>query len=111
MKRAAIEKLRTLHLWRTHLRKHRAEGTAVACVCELQPGRFRKSQRIGGCGNPRCWVCHSGKLGGEPTLKQLRSRRTFNEGLAEVLLSNNRLERSNWRVSASPRPPAAQAGR
>jgi hypothetical protein len=47
-------------------------------------GRFRKGQRIGGCGNPRCWVCHSAKLGRELTPKQLRFLQTLKEGLAET---------------------------
>lgn len=86
MKRAAVEKLRTKNVWLAHLRRHR--GEAVACVCEFQMGRFRKGQRVGGCGNPRCWVCHSEKLGREPRLSQLRSIETFKEGLAEALLAN-----------------------
>jgi hypothetical protein len=57
-------------------------------------GRFRKGQRIGGCGKPQCWVCHSGKLGREPMRKQLRSLQTYREGLAEALLANNALERA-----------------
>ena len=114
MKRAAVEKLRTMHVWRSHLRTHRAEP--VACVCELQIGRFRKSQRIGGCGNPRCWVCHSDKLGRVPKLRQLRAMVTFQEGLAESLLANNALERTvrhgGPRLAAAPASwPAAQLGR
>ena len=66
MKRAAVEKLRTLNIWRRHIRWHRDQGArTLACVCEAQVGRFRKGQRIGGCGNTKCWVCHSEKLGGE----------------------------------------------
>jgi len=47
-------------------------------------GRFRKGQRIGGCGNSRCWLCHSEKLGDEPTLKELRFLETFKEGIEAV---------------------------
>jgi hypothetical protein len=54
MQRAAIERVRTIRTWRSHLRTH---GAQVLCVCELQPGRFRKSQRVGGCGRARCWLC------------------------------------------------------
>jgi len=39
-------------------------------------------------------VCHSGKLGKEPKLKQLRSGANFKEGLAETLLANNSFERT-----------------
>ena len=114
MKRAAVEKVRTLHVWRAHLRTHRSE--AVACVCETQIGRFRKGERIGGCGNPRCWLCHSQKLGGVPKLRQRRAMVTFEEGLVEALLANNALERtvrhSGPRLAAASASwPAAQLGR
>jgi hypothetical protein len=92
MKRAAVEKLRTRNVWLDHLRTHR--GEKVACVCDFQMGRFRKGQRVGGCGNPRCWVCHSQKLDHEPTVRQLRGMETFREGLKETLLDNNTLERA-----------------
>jgi hypothetical protein len=92
MKRAAEEKPRTENVWRRHLWMHR--GT-VACVCEFQVGRFRKSQRVGGCGQSRCWLCHSGKLSGEPTIRERRSLATFTEGLMETSsLSNNSLQRT-----------------
>ena len=106
MKRAAEEKLRTLNVWRRHLREHQAP---VACVCEYQVGRFRKGQRIGGCGHAQCWVCHSAKLSGEPTVQQLRSVATFTEGLAETSsLSNNSLQRA---VENRGRPVLAEGWR
>src|SRR3989442_3642090 len=85
MRRAAIEKSRTLRIWRGHLTTH---GGKIACDCELQPGRFRKSQRIGGCGRPRCWLCHFDKLAGLPTVSDLRSFATEREGLAEAAATN-----------------------
>ena|SRR5258708_5843197 len=114
MKRAAEEFIRTKSVWRQHLQMHR--GT-VACVCEYQVGRFRKGQRIGGCGNPQCWLCHSEKLGVVPTIQQLRSVATFKEGLAEMSsLSNNTLERTGEHrgprlAAAQPSRLAAQLGR
>ena len=90
MKRAAEEKLRTLNVWREHLRAHRG---VVACGCEFQVGRFRKGQRVGGCGNSRCWLCHSEKLSAVPTTQYLRSMATFREGLTDASsLSNNALK-------------------
>ena len=86
MKRAAIERIRTRNVWLQHLRRHRLDGgAALVCACEFEMGRFRKGQRIGGCGNARCWLCHSEKLGRELTPKELRSVQTFKEGLAETL--------------------------
>ena len=108
MRRAAEEKVRTLNVWRRHLWTHR--GT-VACVCELQIGRFRKSQRIGGCGNARCWVCHSAKLSGELTLQQLRGAAIYTEGLAEALRSNNAFETDAIAGVAALCPRAAQLDR
>ena len=114
MRRAAEEKARTVNVWRRHLWTHRE---TVACVCELQIGRFRKSQRIGGCGKPRCWVCHSEKLSDEHTLQQLRSAETYVEGLTEAALrSDSALERTVSHRGAlclceSASWPAAQHGR
>jgi hypothetical protein len=42
MRRTALEKSRTLRVWRNHLATHQDE---FLCEHELQPGRFRKSQR------------------------------------------------------------------
>jgi len=75
MKRAAVERLRTRSVWLRHLRHHRSDGTALVCACELQMGRFRKGQRVGGCGNSRCWLCQ---------VAQLRLQQAFTEQLAEV---------------------------
>ena len=60
MKRANEERPRTLRVWRQHLVGH-GPGP-VDCVCELQPGRFRKGERVGGCGKARCLLCHGDKL-------------------------------------------------
>lgn len=83
MKRAATEKPRTLRVWRRHLATHDPQNL---CACELQPGRFRKSQRIGGCGRAQCWLCHPDKLSGSPTLKEFRAFASYSEGLVEVFL-------------------------
>jgi hypothetical protein len=82
MQRAAIERVRTIRTWRNHLRTH---GAQVLCTCELQPGRFRKSQRVGGCGRARCWLCHSDKLSGRLTMRELRAVADYSEGLTEYL--------------------------
>jgi hypothetical protein len=81
MKRAAIERLRTLRVWRRHLANHDHE---VACRCEFQPGRFRKGQRAGGCGSARCWLCHYDKLSKLATLQECRASAIFYEGLLEM---------------------------
>jgi hypothetical protein len=81
VKRAAQERNRTLQVWRRHLAGH-APGTAV-CTCERQPGRFRKGQRLGGCGNSRCYLCHADKLLKRPTRQQRRADSSFNEWLRD----------------------------
>jgi hypothetical protein len=81
MKRAAFERVRTLRTWRAHLSTHEQP---VLCACDFQLGRFRKSQRVGGCGRARCWLCHSDKLAGRLTRKQQIIRVIEREGIAEV---------------------------
>ncbi len=89
MKRAASEKTRTLQVWRKHLIKHRGN---LQCVCEFQPGRFRKAQRVGGCGRTQCWLCHGDKLAGLATLRERRAAAALCEGLVELTRSG--VERS-----------------
>jgi hypothetical protein len=81
MKRAALEKARTVRTWRRHLASHAAP---VVCACEFQVGRFRKGQRIGGCSKPRCFLCHMAKLSRIPNVQEQRAVATLREGLAEA---------------------------
>jgi hypothetical protein len=110
MRRAALERARTRRVWLQHLRTH---DELVNCDCELQPGRFRKSQKVGGCGRPHCWLCHYSKLADIPTPQELRMLERYREGLAEVSPSNNRLQRAvRDKVPASnSQRPAAEPGR
>jgi len=85
MRRAAIEKLRTLSVWRRHLAEH---ARPVLCKCDTQVGRFRKGQRVGGCSTPRCFLCHSAKFSREVTLRLRRANASFHEGLAELSRPN-----------------------
>ena len=71
MKRAAFERRRTISVWRRHLASHGAD--AALCACDYQPGRFRKGQRVGGCGNARCYLCHGEKLFKIPDRSQRRA--------------------------------------
>jgi hypothetical protein len=82
MKRARVERVHTVQVWRQHLARH-GPGP-LACRCEWQAGRFRKGQRVGGCGKARCYLCHSDKLLHRPTLQQRRADLTYQEGLDEV---------------------------
>jgi hypothetical protein len=70
-----------MRIWRAHLATHEQP---VLCACDLEPGRFRKSQRVGGCSRPRCWLCHGDKLAGRPSLNDLRALVAYREGLADV---------------------------
>ncbi len=80
MRRAAIERPRTLKAWRLHNRIAHG-GMDTACPCDRQPGRFRK-RRATGCHRPRCWLCRSSKLMGDPTLREVRVMITFREDIA-----------------------------
>ena len=77
MKRAHAERPHTVHVWRTHISWH-GPGP-LACRCEFQSGRFRKGQRIGGCGKARCYLCHGDKLLQRPRLQQHRSDISYKE--------------------------------
>lgn len=92
MRRAALEKARTLRTWREHLATHRDEPL---CACELRPGRFRKSQRVAGCGRARCWLCHFDKLARVSTLQERRAAANYDDGMAEVPDANSKCSESS----------------
>ena len=100
MRRAIAERLRTVRVWKAHLRHLHATGP-ILCPCEFEIGRFRKAQRIGGCGNSRCFLCHGDKLLGRPTLQELRARHVEREWLREI---------SGGLRRPSPRLPATTGG-
>lgn len=81
MQRASVERPRTVQVWRQHLARHSPE--VLTCRCEQQAGRFRKGQRVGGCGKARCYLCHGDKLLQRPTLQQRRADLACHEGLRE----------------------------
>lgn len=87
MKRATQERQRTISVWRRHLRIH-GENVAL-CMCEFQLGRFRKGQRVGGCGNSRCYLCHSEKLFGVPNRPGRRSEVSWKEWCSELQVHEN----------------------
>ncbi len=72
MKRAAVERAQTLRVWQRHLVSH-GPGPLLCRDARLQAGRFRKGQRVGGCGRARCHLCHGDKLAHRPTIQQRRS--------------------------------------
>ncbi len=82
MRRAALERPRTLRTWRAHNRIIH-ENLPTGCVCDDQPGRFRKVHAAG-CGKPRCWICKSTKLLKEPTYQELRAAISYREWGAEL---------------------------
>src|SRR5207248_10486161 len=54
---------------------------------EFQIGRFRKGQRVGGCGKARCYLCHGEKLCKRPTPQQRRADISYKEWLHELCAS------------------------
>ena len=82
MRRAVVERQRTLRVWRNHnLLVH--AGTETGCVCDKQPGRFRKGQKVAGCGKSRCWLCKSEKLAKRPTARDHRQELRYKEWSSE----------------------------
>ena len=77
MRRAAIERARTVRTWRAHTQVVHG-GVDTGCPCDQQPGRFRKVS-LGGCGKARCYLCHGPKLLGEPTKADLVARDRFRD--------------------------------
>lgn len=83
MRRAAVERQRTVRVWRQHLSYiHKSQPTL--CICDQQPGRFRKGQRMAGCSQAHCYLCHGDKLMKRPTFQQWRSDISFNEWKEEA---------------------------
>jgi hypothetical protein len=83
VKRAAIERAATLRRWRYHIQIVHG-GQPGPCPCEQQPNRFRKSERRGGCGRPRCHLCKAPKLLGAATRAEQKSDFALREWLAEL---------------------------
>jgi len=84
MRRAAIERRRTLRVWHGHLAWVHSGEDEIHCVCELQPGRFRKGQRVGGCGRARCQICHYSKVHGFRRLIVHRADVSYREWLDDL---------------------------
>ncbi len=78
MRRASLERPRTLRVWRAHKRLIH-DDLATGCICDEQPGRFRKGQRVGGCGRPRCLICKGHKLNNELTYRDYRAAWAYHE--------------------------------
>lgn len=84
MKQAALELQRTQARWRKFLRKY--DDFPLPKHAD-QAGRFRKGCRVGGCGNPRCFVCHGDKLSGLPTRSEKRAISQAREEARELGLA------------------------
>lgn len=67
MRRASIDRPRTLRVWLEHHKYHERlnathpGGLNVTCPCDRQPGRFRKKKPLD-CGNTKCGICHRDKF-------------------------------------------------
>lgn len=77
MQRAARERLRTLKLRKRWQALARTRGLPAPPA-----NRFRKQLRAGGCGHPRCWLCHGDKLAQRPAPRQRRALAAARDGLA-----------------------------
>lgn len=82
MRRAALDKPRTLKIWRDHLRLVHSDELrtgSISCICDLQANRFRKGQKRAGCGKQRC-LCKVEKRFQRPTVKDLLARDRERDG-------------------------------
>ena len=88
VKRAALEKNRTRRTWKKHIsfaHAYEIQTTGItACICDQQVNRFRKGQKMLGCGQPQCMSCHPGKVLGKPTIAELKARVVEKEGRSEL---------------------------
>ena len=94
MRRAALERPRTLRVWRAHKRLVH-DDRPTGCLCDDQPGRFRKGQRVGGCGRPRCGLCKRHKLNQEVSLRDWLEALAYREWGAEFGFVV-RMPRKSW---------------
>lgn len=93
MKRYHQEIARTRREWRKHLQFHYVNGPyipnvkledAINCLCDLQPGRFRKIKH-NDCGCTRCYRCHEYKYPvRELTPAEIRFEISYLEQLVEL---------------------------
>jgi len=93
MRRAAFERARTLRIWKLHLQLSHPGPEPPGCICEFQPGRFRKSERVGGCGKVRCWLCKRAKLLHTPMRRERISNISYDEWLLELARNAPRRKR------------------
>lgn len=82
MKRAAEERTRTVREWKRHVAITHA-GDASRCLCDRQPGRFRKVHGTG-CHRPRCMACHGEKILKIPRRAQRRANESYHQQLREL---------------------------
>jgi hypothetical protein len=69
--------------WR-HMREiHGWPEKPVACICDLQAGRFRKKDAFD-CGHPGCLLCHGEKVLRRPSVKDRIQRDRVRDSLAEI---------------------------
>jgi hypothetical protein len=82
MKRDHLELGRTKHTHQLHLRSPHSRDNLTDCVCEFQPGRFRKQKALG-CGRARCLLCHFEKIFGIPKASDRVRKQRFADSLED----------------------------
>ena len=85
MRRAAMERARALRVWKARNSIIHFGEEDTGCVCDQQPNRFRKGQKRGGCGKPRCYLCHGDKPLGIPTEKDLVADDRYRDSVLDYL--------------------------
>lgn len=82
MKRAAEERHLAVHVKKQYLGFFFRGNTPWPR--HLQTNRYRKSQRQGGCGKARCFLCHHEKLLGLKTMFELKADEAEKAGFDEM---------------------------
>lgn len=86
----------TYRNWQNHINSHRESNKYrgkspedTDCTCKYQTGRFRKKDGYD-CGNSQCYICHSDKLLGEKSLKEIIADFNFREQINEYFIEPSR---------------------
>jgi hypothetical protein len=86
LRRASQERRRTLRVWRKWLALYGSPPGGPPSGADFEPGRLRKTRRIGGCLHERCYLCHPSKLIGYPTPQEELAWLKEREQLADLAL-------------------------
>ena len=95
MKRAALQRVRAMRIYRAHVVFHEPRRSGADSTPTTETGRSHESRRLGGRGGSRFQFHHSSKNYGYPTLQEEKAWLEYQDQLVESGLSS--LERHQRR--------------